>query len=218
MRGFIIAITALAGMAATTDAAFTGYAITTTTVSGLTVHRLHATFNGATDSVTNAFNLELQSGSGLSCFVHNDLLSSSTGGTWNPQATNLGGAPDSFLTIGAPPGFTNQTISAGWDWNQPCIPIGSIGWMLSGPGSSAGGSQVLLGQFVLSASDTSVRTFDLSIGYSTGLPGAPPLFATDSFTLPTPGGLALFTLGALLRRRRRMEATSRRYAPLQSLT
>jgi MYXO-CTERM domain-containing protein len=65
---------------------------------------------------------------------------------------------------------------------------------------------VRIGQFVLSASDTALRTFSLEIGYNSGIAGAPVQFGIGTFDLgavPAPGAVALLGLAGLAGRRRR---------------
>ncbi|MFM7133724.1 MAG: hypothetical protein ACKO0W_05350, partial [Planctomycetota bacterium] len=122
-------IATLAGLAVAgaSQAAFVSYVVTSTNVSSggqnLVRYEVFARFNGATDTVLNAFNLRSAGSVTLSAadaggFWHKDNdaynggVLSQTYGTWAPQLT--GGATtnrpfDSFLLIGGNPLGTNTT-------------------------------------------------------------------------------------------------------------
>jgi hypothetical protein len=51
--------------------------------------------------------------------------------------------------------------------------------------------------------DANGGTWNLKIGYSSGVQGAPVQFAERVFSLPTPGAVALLGLAGLVGRRRR---------------
>ena len=59
-----------------------------------------------------------------------------------------------------------------------------------------------IGQFMLSANDTSFRNYSLTGGYNNGAGGAVQFF-TGTFSLPAPGAIALLGLAGLVGRRRR---------------
>jgi hypothetical protein len=197
----------------------------------LTVYTLWARFNGPTDTVLNAFNLGGVGGSSMTGFWHKDNAYYNSGvlsqefGTWNPSQT--GSVPnnrpfDSFLTIGGQATPTNTTnadpswVSGGnadaRSWNRPDLPNnGTLGWFNSNPPNVQGrvgqlnntATDVRLGQFVLSSNDSAARTYTLTIGYNDGIAGSAVQFATNTFSLPAPGAVALIGLAGLVGRRRR---------------
>jgi len=232
-------IAALAGLTVTgmASASFVNYFVTSANVSNsgqnLTVYTVVARFNGATDTLLNAFNLGSTSGAGaLSGFWHKDNDSGSSGvltqagGTWNPALTGSATANrpyDSYLTIGGQAAATNTTAAdPSWNtggntsaagWNRADLPNnGTLGWFNSSPptlqgrvGNSPGvpTTDVRVAQFVLSANDTVARTYHLEIGYNNGVAGSPVQFGTGSFSLPAPGAVAVLGLAGLAGRRRR---------------
>ena len=128
-------IAAVAGLAVSgvASAAFVNYTVVSTNVTSggqaLTRWEVFATFNGATDTVLNVFNLALVSTNEADAyggFWHKDNSDYNGGvlsqqyGTWAPQLT--GGATtnrpfDSFLLIGGNPTATNTT-TADPSWNS----------------------------------------------------------------------------------------------------
>ncbi len=196
----------------------------------LDVYVLYARFNGATDTMLNAFNWNAVGGASTDCFYHKDLFDTSapgvlnkTIGTWAPQQTGsatLNRPFDSFLTIGAANGATSATSGdPSWNtagaggWNITTLPTGyNVGWFNSSPpnlqgrvgvsGNSA--DSVRLGQFVIDR-DFNAGTYNLKIGYNSGVAGAPVQFYEGTFTLgvPAPGAVALLGLAGLVGRRRR---------------
>jgi len=191
----------------------------------LDVYTLYARFNGATDTVLNAFNFNRTDGAATNLFYHKDNAYLNSGvlmkdfGTWNPSQTGsitLNRPFDSYLTIGglaAPTNATNADPSWGNpdSWNRPDVPNGvNAGWFNSNPPSNAGrvginnnlADSVRLGQFVMDR-DAAGTTWNLKIGYNSGVAGAAVQFAETTFSLPTPGALALLGLAGLAGRRRR---------------
>ena len=150
-------------------------------------------------------------------------------GTWNPSQTGsitLNRPFDSFLVIGGQATPTNTTnadpswVSGGTgagagdsrSWNRADLPNnGTLGWFNSNPPNNQGrvggagntATDVRLGQFVLSANDSAARTYTLTLGYNNGVAGSAVQFATSTFSLPTPGAIALLGLAGLAGRRRR---------------
>jgi len=208
---------------------------TSTTNSGvnLDVYVLYARFNGPTDTVLNAFDFNRLDSNVTNIFYHKDNsdynggVLSKTYGTWAPQltgSTTLNGPFDSFLTIGGSATPTNTSNAdpswpaAGGGWNRADVPNGlNVGWFNSSPPNVQGrvgvgtgaaanpADAVRLGQFVIDAG-TEGGTWNLQIGYNSGVAGAPVQFATGTFTLgviPTPGAIALLGLAGLAGRRRR---------------
>ena len=201
----------------------------------LTVYNVFARFNGATDTLLNCFNLGSTNGAAsLTGFWHKDNASYNSGvlsqqyGTWNPSQTgsNTANRPfDSYLTVGgiasgtntsnADPSWVNGGNADARSWNRPDLPNnGTLGWFNSNPPNLQGrvgtapntATDVRVGQFVLSASDTAARILTLTVGYNDGVPGTAVQFGTSTFTLgavPAPGAVALLGLAGLAGRRRR---------------
>ena len=197
----------------------------------LSVYTIWARFNGPTDTVLNAFNMAAVGGSSLTGFFHKDNAYYNSGvlqtafGTWNPSqsgSVTLNRPYDSFLTIGGQATPTNTTnadpswVSGGnadsRSWNRPDLPTnGTIGWFNSNPPNLQGrvgtapntATDVRIGQFVVAQSDASLRTYTLTLGYNDGVAGSAVQFATSTFSLPTPGAVALLGLAGLAGRRRR---------------
>jgi hypothetical protein len=141
-------------------------------------------------------------------------------GTWNPGQT---GSPtanrpfDSYLTIGNQAVGTNPTqADPSWpnsptSWDRADLPSGvNIGWFNPNPPNLQGrvgvgantATDVRLGQFVVDAGADG-GTWNLRIGYNSGVAGAPVQFGETIFSLPAPGALALLGLAGLAGRRRR---------------
>jgi hypothetical protein len=226
-------LTALALAAAVSSAAsatFVNYVVTkTSTTSGgvsLDVYTVWARFDGATDTVLNAFNFNRLDGAATNMFYHKDNSDYNGGvlskayGTWAPQLT---GSPtlnrpfDSYLLIGGVAGATNTSNAdpswpaAGGGWNRPDVPNNvNAGWFNSSPPNLQGrvgqagntATDVRLGQFVVDAGAEG-GTWNLRIGYNSGIAGAPVQFAETTFSLPAPGAIALLGLAGLAGRRRR---------------
>jgi hypothetical protein len=163
-------------------------------------------------------------------FWHKDTSNSSTPnvlsqefGSWSPTA--VGNATtnrpfDSFLLIGGTPAGTNATSGdPSWNggganpagWTVPQLPLyNDLGWFNSSPPNLQGrvgtapntATTVKIGQFMLSANDTSFRNYSLTAGYNNGAGGAVTFF-TGTFSLPAPGAVALLGLAGLVGRRRR---------------
>jgi hypothetical protein len=195
----------------------------------LDVYNLYARFNGATDTLLNAFNWNAIDGAACNSFYHKDLSDSNSStlmtafGTWAPQLTGNATTNrpfDSFLSIGATNGATSGTAGdPSWStasaagWTVPGLPTGyNVGWFNSSPPNLQGrvgvagntADSVRLGQFVL-ARDFTAGNFNLKIGYNSGIAGAAVQFYEGSFFLgvPTPGAIALLGLAGLTGRRRR---------------
>jgi len=194
----------------------------------LDVYTLYARFNGATDTVLNAFNFNRTDGAATNLFYHKDNAYYNTGvlmkefGTWAPSQTGsitLNRPFDSFLTIGGNATPTNTTnADPSWtgtgSWNRPDVPNGSnVGWFNSNPPNIQGrvgqtgnlADSVRLGQFSMDR-DAAASTWNLKIGYNNGVAGSPVQFAEATFTLgviPAPGAIALLGLAGLAGRRRR---------------
>jgi hypothetical protein len=228
----LMAFALTAAVASSASATFVEYFTVKTQTSNsgvnLDVYVLYARFNGATDTVLNAFNFNRLDGSATNLFYHKDLSTGTTApypltktaGTWNPSQTGSATANrpfDSYLVIGGLATAANATNAdpswpaAGGSWNRPDVPNGvNAGWFNSNPPNlqgrvgSAGNTatDVRLGQFVVDR-DANGGTWNLKIGYSSGVQGAPVQFAERVFSLPTPGAVALLGLAGLVGRRRR---------------
>jgi hypothetical protein len=219
-------IAALAGLAVSgaAQAAFTNYVVVGTTVGALTKWEVFGQFNGATDTVLNAFHFNKTVDGGSPVFHHADALTggvdSTVAGTWNPQFVLAPGAMDSYVCIGGGEGFASgNSTNADPDFgaagfNQAQIPFlgapgnttNGPGWFNSNPPNLQGRvnaqGRVKLGQFVLGTNDAPVTLF-LKVGYNNGAAGSPVQFAEGTFTIPAPGAVALLGLAGLAGRRRR---------------
>ena len=213
MKTGMIATLAGLALAGSASASFTEfYTVKTTTVSGavsLDVYKIYARFNGPTDTILNAFNLNGLAGAPMAAFYHKDNASGNSGslssgfGTWNPALTGsatLNRPFDSYLTIGGVASATNGTSAdPSWgnpdSWNRPDIPNNvNAGWFAPG-GSIAGrvgqvgntANSVILGQFVVAAGTNFGNGFSITIGYNSGVAGAPVQFASGTFlVMPCP--------------------------------
>jgi hypothetical protein len=210
-------LTALA-VAGVASADFTGYSTVRSESGAYVKYELFGNFDGATDTVLNAFHITLESGS--TTFYHSDALtggvSSSAVGTWNPQFVLVPGAMDSYVCIGGGEGFASgNSTAADPDWgpagfNQAQIPYGDgtfgPGWFNQNPPNLQGrvnaNGQVKLGQFVMAASSATPPCFRLKLGYNDGQGGGVQ-FAEGNVFCPTPSGVALLGLAGLAGRRRR---------------
>ena len=215
----ILGLAAALAVVGSANANFTGYSVSSTTNGTYNMYQVFGNFDGATDTVLNAFQIHAIVGSSLAGFVHNDALTSgapsTVSGTWNPQFVLAPGAFDSYVCIGGGTGFasnnsTNGDPGWGTGLNQPGIPdgptVGVAGWFNSNPPNLQGrvvSGQVLLASMVLAVGDTTGRTFFMKVGYNSGVAGAPVQFGEGLFTLPTPGAVALLGLAGLAGRRRR---------------
>ncbi|MEY4823019.1 MAG: hypothetical protein RLY72_2671, partial [Planctomycetota bacterium] len=139
-------------------------------------------------------------------------------GTWNPALTGVvaNRAFDSYLTVGGLPTALNGTSAdPSWgnpaSWNRPDIPNNvNAGWFAPG-GSIAGRvgqagntvDSVILGQFSVARDSTFGGGYQITIGYNSGVAGAPVQFANGFFLVPAPGAIALLGLAGLTGRRRR---------------
>ncbi len=232
----LTALALAAAVSSVASATFVEYYTVKTQVTNSSVnldaYLLYARFNGATDTVLNAFNWNAIGDASTNGFWHKDnSYSSPTPGTlsqefgsWAPQQTGsatLNRPFDSFLTIGAANGPTSATSGdPSWStagaagWNVTGLPTGyNVGWFNSSPPNLQGrvgvagnaADSVRLGQFVIGR-DVNAGSYNLKIGYNNGVAGSAVQFFEGSFTLgaiPTPGAIALLGLAGLAGRRRR---------------
>ena len=224
----LMALALAAAVSSTASAAFVEFYTVKTQTSNsgvnLDVYVLYARFDGATDTVLNAFHFNKTVDGGSPVFHHADALTggvdSTVAGTWNPQFVLAPGAMDSYVCIGGGEGFASgNSTNADPDFgaagfNQAQIPFlgapgnttNGPGWFNSNPPNLQGRvnaqGRVKLGQFVLGTNDAPVTLF-LKVGYSNGQAGAPVEFGSGTFTIPAPGALALLGLAGLAGRRRR---------------
>ena len=225
----VIALALVAAASTSASASFLEFYTQKTTVTegasgtALDVYVLFARFDGATDTVLNAYNLTGLAGSTLNAFYHKDNENSGTlgtsSGTWNPSQTGniTSNRPfDSYVTIGGLPTGVNTTNAdpswgAALSWNRPDIPNGvNAGWFNSSPPNFQGrvgqtgntADSVRLGQFVV-LSGFDAGTISLKFAYNNGVAGSPVQFAESTFSLPAPGAIALLGLAGLAGRRRR---------------
>ena len=233
MKTTMIASLAGLALAGSASATWTEFYTVKTSVThaptgiALDVYKIYARFNGPTDTILNAFNLDALAGASLNGFYHQDLSDyastlSTTAGAWSPALTGsatLNRPFDSYLTCGGIPNATNGvSADPSWgnplSWFRPDIPAGqNVGWFAPGgsimgrvgqPGNTA--DSVILGQFSVAAGTTfgSVGGYSMTIGYNSGVPGAPVQFASGTlFPVPAPGAIALLGLAGLTGRRRR---------------
>jgi MYXO-CTERM domain-containing protein len=228
----LMAMTLAAAVSSVSSATFVEYYTVKTQVADagvdLDVYVLYARFNGATDTVLNAFNFNRTDASQTNMFFHKDNSSGNTGvlqvafGTWNPALTGsaaLNRPFDSYLTIGGLPTALNGTSAdPSWgnpaSWNRPDVPNGqNAGWFAPG-GSIAGrvgqagnlADSTRLGQFSI-ARDSYAGVWNMKIGYNNGVAGSAVQFAESTFSIgvavPAPGAIALLGLAGLTGRRRR---------------
>ena len=180
---------------------------------GNAVVRAYALFESPESVVLNVFEANATD----NCYIHSDAQIGA-GGTWDPTASlDIPGfadpTNDSYVTIGSD--NIGPTAGIGFDGNTPfalgCYFPVDAGWYANPPspgGQSEDNGQgkfaVLVAQFVLDGvfEQDDVFTFSASIGYSQGV-GTEVMFSDGSFTIPTPGALALLGLGGLATRRRR---------------
>ena len=228
MKTGMIATLAGLALAGSASASFTEfYTVKTVVTSGaltLDTYKIYARFSGPTDTILNAFNLNGLAGAPMAAFYHKDNSSSASTlstafGTWNPALTGsatLNRPFDSYLTIGGlPTGLNGTSADPSWgnplSWNRPDIPNNvNAGWFAPG-GSIAGrvgqvgntADSVILGQFVVAAGTNFGGGYSITIGYNSGVAGAPVQFANGFFLVPAPGAIALLGLAGLTGRRRR---------------
>jgi hypothetical protein len=176
---------------------FVGYELVSRQEGGFVKFELFGRFNGATDTVLNAFHIALNSGS--TNYFHADALnggvSSNTAGTWNPQFVLVPGAMDSYGCIGGGEGFASgNSTAADPDWgaagfNTAQIPYGDgtfgPGWFNQNPpnlqGRVNGCGIVKLFQGIL-ASGAKPATVRVKLGYNNGQGGG-VAFADSTFVL-----------------------------------
>ena len=226
----LTAMTLAAAVTSVSSATFVEYyAVKTQSTHGdgrlVDSYKVYARFNGATDTILNAFNLDGLNGATMNAFYHQDnsdyaSIMTSAFGAWAPSLTGaVGNRPfDSYVTVGGIPNAVNGvSADPSWgnplSWFRPDIPAGqNCGWFA--PGGSIMGrvgqagntaDSVVLGQFSI-ARDSTGGTYSISIGYNSGIPGTPVQFADGTFTIgvvPAPGAIALLGLAGLAGRRRR---------------
>jgi hypothetical protein len=186
--------------ASSASAGFVGFYVTAYNAYSdgldLTVYTLTARFDGDSDTVFRALNLNTSYSPWLVDFWHKDNATmdlsgspiSQTDGTWDPTRTGsntLNRPFDSYLTIGGIASSGNSTRAASNDlgssqlldssWGGSMLPSTGFSWRTSNDsaqgrvGNSAGvlGTDVRLGQFVLSTGHAA-RTYSLSILYNGG--------------------------------------------------
>jgi len=142
----LLGAVAAALIAGAADAGFTSFVVTKTQTSNsgvdLDVYTLWGRFDGATDTVVNAFNFRRTDSASTNIFYHKDLSSYNNGvlmksfGTWNPSPTGsftLNRPFDSYLTIGDQARGTNSTHGtsswpvSGGSWDRPDVPMYTAG-------------------------------------------------------------------------------------------
>ena len=229
----LMAMTLAAAVSSVSSATFVEYYTVKSQVTdagtgtALDVYVLYARFNGATDTVLNAFNFNRIGSNVTNMFYHKDNSTSASVlstafGTWNPAVTGNATANrpyDSYLTIGGLPTALNGTSAdPSWgnplSWNRPDVPNNqNAGWFAPG-GSIAGrvgqagnlADSTRLGQFSI-ARDSYAGVWNMKLGYNNGVAGSAVQFAESTFSIgvavPAPGAIALLGLAGLTGRRRR---------------
>jgi hypothetical protein len=191
-------IAAIAGLGVTgvSSAAFVGFvaSVTQVTSGGILMDqvRVVARFNGATDTVLNAFNLVYQGGASVAdpyaAFWHKDNSDYNGGvlskqyGTWAPTLTGsatLNRPFDSFLTVGGTATATNTSnADPSWNtggsgahaggangWNRAdLLNNGTMGWFNSSPPNLQG----RVGQAGNTATDVLLGQFVIDRGAFAG--------------------------------------------------
>lgn len=198
--------------------AFLDYVVVRTVDGGLARHILYGRFSSQADTVLNAFQMTLVAGEAT--FYHRDALTggahSTTAGSWNPQFSFEANPFDSYVMIGGGIGPASGNTTAGDpDWgaaglNQAQIPFGNFitgpGWYNSNPTNNQGrvnaDGLIKLGQFVTAAA-AGPSVISLKLGYSNGQGGGVQFVNDATFTIPTPGAIALLGLAGFIPRRRR---------------
>ena len=213
---------ALLGAAAlitsTASATFTSLTVESTfhAATGRNVYSMWANFSVSTDRILNVFDTMNISGSMNALHTDNafgDIDTDGDGyadvygatGGWSQTWNSTAGIPsDSFVAIGTPgpvaldPGFTGPFVSTG---------IANLsGWYDSTPGSNnlVGATlKVKVLQIARLAAGETSYTGQFNIGYA-AFGTTTPLFSGNvTYTLPTPGALALLGFAGLTARRRR---------------
>lgn len=226
---FAVASLVATAVSCSASAAFVEYYTVKTTTAhagvALDVYTLFARFDGATDTLLIAYNLNRLDGTATNAFYHKDNADYNDGvlmkeyGSWAPSLTGsaVNNRPfDSYLTIGGQATSANATVGdpswpiADGGWNRPDIPNGAnVGWYNSNPPTLQGrvgfaapaNDSVRLGQFVVDAG-ANAGTWTLKLGYNNGV-SAQVLFGESTFSLPAPGAIALLGAASLVGRRRR---------------
>ena len=189
---------AMTALAAPLQADFIGFEIMSKRQADHVRFEIFGRFNGATDTVLNAFHVSLVSGA--TTYFHADALNGgvigSAAGTWNPQFVLVPGATDSYVCVGGGEGFASgNSTAADPDWgaagfNQAQIPYGNgntngPGWFNQNPPNLQGRVNacgiVKLGQCIL-LDGAKPATIRLKLGYNNGQGGGVQ-FADSSFTL-----------------------------------
>lgn len=193
-----------AGLASSAHAAFTNFTVESMgNIGGRDVYQVYANFNAPTDIILNALKHTVTSGS-MSGVVHNDF----GGGIWTPSATLSPDqvANDSFVTIDGLTGFTTKTQldPAFSPSTGSTIPF-EAGWFNGTPASNlvVGSSLRMLIMQVAVSTGNAGYTASLQVGYKESAAATNPLFGTGTYTIPTPGALALIGAAGLVGRRRR---------------
>ncbi len=208
-RSFIAAAALACVVAWPAHADFLNYLVVSTSVPSTTLvkYELYAVFNGATDTVVNAFHLNRAVGSQNPVFHQHDFTSGSADstvtGSWNPQFASSTTAPDSCAMIGGTLGIASGNSSNAdpdWGaagWNQAQVPFLAVGVTTAGPGwfnanppnfqgRVDGLGRVKLAQFILG--ESAGANLFLKIGFNSGIAGAPVQFAQGVFALGCTGG------------------------------
>ena len=204
-----IAAVAVASVAASAQADFVGFeGVTSVNDAGNNVVMMYATFDSDQNVLLNVFDASVQADGE---FIHSDVQIGA-GGTWTPSASlDIPGfsdsSNDSFVTIGYGVGASAAMNSTALDPNflasgglGSSIPT-DAGWYNGSPSTTISGGSILIGQFVF-AGDL-VFSFSGSLGFKDNAATSEVEFGSGSWSIPSPGALALLGLGGIVARRRR---------------
>lgn len=205
-----IAAVAAASVAASAHADFVDFeGVTSVNDQGNNVVMMYATFDSTQNVMLNVFDASVQADG---AFIHSDVQIGA-GGTWLPNASlDIAGfsdsSNDSFVTIGYGVGASAALNATALDPNflDATSGLGSTvptdaGWYNGNPSTTISGDSILIGQFVFSGD--LVFSFSGSLGFKDNAATSDVEFGSGSWSIPSPGALALLGLGGIVARRRR---------------
>lgn len=207
-RSIVAGLALSAGMAASANAAFTGFTVESMgIIGGRSVYRVFANFDAPTDIALNVLAHTVTAGTMNA--LHNDTDSNDEGpGVWSPSFTSGAAqrANDSYVTI---TGLTGASALTNLDPSFGAGLGGSIplkgGWFHGGnpPGTTIGSAGRLLVMQVAIAIGDAGYTASAQVGYKVSASATDPVFGTGSYTIPAPGAIALLGVAGMIGRRRR---------------
>lgn len=207
-RSIVAGLALSAGMAASANAAFTGFTVESMgVIGGRDVYRVFANFNAPTDIALNVLSHQVTAGTMNALHNDNDVLDDGPG-TWSPSFT-IGAAQranDSYVTI---TGLTGSSALTNLDPSFGAGQGASIpfkgGWFhgANPPGVTVGATgKLLLMQVALAVGDAGYSA-SMQVGYKVSASATDPVFGSGSYTIPAPGAIALLGVAGLIGRRRR---------------